>query len=272
MFVAAVVCSLCSLITNAQGPDSDYYNDRITNLFVRLVEAENDSAKEELSDSILIILEKYAGENYLFDDHLDGTRYLGQVTSPDSLMKILTWNLVFSDGRNSFNCIVIFANDNNENRIVSMRGNMGLSNLKQDTILREGEWYGALYYDIQPFVYDDTTFYVLLGIDLSNTFTTSKVIEVLDPNSADGLIFGSPRIKSPRGLAGRFLFHYSASVSMLLRFNEKRDMIHFDHLSPSSPQLIGEFQFYGPDFSYDALEYRNGFWYFIEDVDIRNKE
>jgi len=34
----------------------------------------------------------------------------------------------------------------------------------------------------------------------------------------------------------------------------KMNMIIFDHLSPSKPSYTGNYQFYGPDFSYDGLE------------------
>jgi len=58
---------------------------------------------------------------------------------------------------------------------------------------------------------------------------------------------------------------------MSLQWNEKMNMIIFDHLSPSKPSYTGNYQFYGPDFSYDGLEVVNGYWDLVEDIDIRNK-
>ena len=56
----------------------------------------------------------------------------------------------------------------------------------------------------------------------------------------------------------------------VLKFDENEKQIVFDHLSPKSPQFTGQYQYYGPDFSYDALEFKKGKWVYIKDVDVRN--
>ena len=55
-----------------------------------------------------------------------------------------------------------------------------------------------------------------------------------------------------------------------MRFD--KDMIVFDHLSPSREDLEGQYQFYGPDFSYDGLRWKDCGWVLIEDLDLRAKE
>jgi hypothetical protein len=49
------------------------------------------------------------------------------------------------------------------------------------------------------------------------------------------------------------------------------NMIIFDHLSPSKPSYAGNYQYYGPDFSYDGLKFEQGIWELVENVDIRNQ-
>ena len=34
----------------------------------------------------------------------------------------------------------------------------------------------------------------------------------------------------------------------------------------------GQYQFYGPDLSYDGFEFKNGKWLYIKDVDARNSK
>ena len=45
--------------------------------------------------------------------------------------------------------------------------------------------------------------------------------------------------------------------------------IIYDHLSPTSPQLEGMYDFYVPDGSYDAFKWEKGKWVYIKDFDAR---
>ena len=47
-------------------------------------------------------------------------------------------------------------------------------------------------------------------------------------------------------------------------------MIVFDHLSPRSDSQKGQFQYYGPDMSFDAFVFEKGKWTYKKDVDARN--
>jgi hypothetical protein len=57
-----------------------------------------------------------------------------------------------------------------------------------------------------------------------------------------------------------------------LRYDKKEKMITMDHLAPMEPVFEGDRSYYGPDFSYDALDYQEGKWMLIEDVELRNRE
>ena len=48
-------------------------------------------------------------------------------------------------------------------------------------------------------------------------------------------------------------------------------MIIMDHLAPEDSRFEGQYQFYGPDFSYDALEFKKGEWVFQRDVFAKNR-
>ena len=58
---------------------------------------------------------------------------------------------------------------------------------------------------------------------------------------------------------------------MMLRFDEREELIVFDHLAPMEPKYEGDRSYYGPDFSYDALEFKKGKWILIENVELRNR-
>ena len=69
------------------------------------------------------------------------------------------------------------------------------------------------------------------------------------------------------------MFEYNADLTMSLNFNEHKNEIVFNHLSASQEGLLnGQYQFYGPDGSYDALEFHRDKWFLREDVDVRNEK
>jgi hypothetical protein len=70
------------------------------------------------------------------------------------------------------------------------------------------------------------------------------------------------------------VFEYSSEVSMSLKYIEKRKQIVYSHLAPKDEGeiLIGQYQYYGPDGSFDALELKKDKWMVIEDIDARNSK
>jgi hypothetical protein len=59
---------------------------------------------------------------------------------------------------------------------------------------------------------------------------------------------------------------------MSLKYNEGRKQIIFSHLAPNNldPLLEGQFQYYGPDGSFDALNAKKGKWDYEPAIEIKN--
>jgi hypothetical protein len=57
---------------------------------------------------------------------------------------------------------------------------------------------------------------------------------------------------------------------MSLRYDPQKKMIVFDHLSPTKPSLEGQYEFYGPDFTYDGLKFEKGVWEHYQNIEITN--
>ena len=53
---------------------------------------------------------------------------------------------------------------------------------------------------------------------------------------------------------------------MSLKYEEQRERIIFDHLSPESPSMKNFYSFYVPDMSYDAFVLEGSKWILHEDV------
>ena len=73
-----------------------------------------------------------------------------------------------------------------------------------------------------------------------------------------------------RDKVDRFVLEYSDQVAISVRYNQGSGMITFDHLVPFHPIYENNFEFYGPDGSYDGLEFSGGLWNYRDDIDARN--
>jgi hypothetical protein len=235
---------------------------------------ENISTPEKLAinDSIRHIIEDYAVSDTVFNHRFTNLRYLGQITSPDSLVKIITWNLILDDGGNRYYCYFVRRTAKDRKAILyKLSGIYNEIPERTDTIYSESNWYGALYYDLRPFETGGEKCYALLGIDYGNSFITRKIIDVLSFEQGNSLVFGKKCFTDGKQLLSRVIFEYTSKAVMSLKF-ERNDMIVFDHLSPATPELKDNRQFYGPDFSFDSYVLENGFWKLKSDIDIRNKK
>ena len=136
-------------------------------------------------------------------------------------------------------------------------------------IMSPMNWYGAMYYDLMEFEYKGEGHIVLLGINRNSTLTKKKVIEIV--NTGDSIQFGLEIFDTEkRGDNKREIYEYSVEADMSVWFEEgKDDLIVMDHLSPLKPMYQDKPEYYVPDLSFDALEFKKGKWVLIEDYDAK---
>jgi len=241
-------------------------------LYGRLVNNFDDNDRLRINDSIRLIIDSYVASDTVFNHRFTNLRYLGQITSPDSLLKIITWNLVLRSGPSQYFCYFIRKQEpGKENRVYRLTTTYKEEPVKTDTIYTEPDWYGALYYDIKPYITNDKSCWVLLGIDYGNLFISRKIIEVLSFTPEGSIIFGKKWFASGEKIKFRDVFEYASNGMMSLRFSSDSSIV-FDHLVPFSPALKDDRQYYGPDYSFDAYYFENGLWRLTINVDARNKE
>jgi hypothetical protein len=241
-------------------------------LYNRLLNNYTDSSRLQINDSIRCIIESYVASDTVFIHRFKNLRYLGQITSPDSLLKIITWNLILSESQNQYFCYFIRKQENGkENKIYKLATSYKEDAVKKDTTYTDKDWYGALYYDIRPYIIDGKRGWTLLGIDYGNPDISRKVIDVLNFTPNDSILFGRKWFESDGKIKFREVFEYASNGMMSLRFNSDSSIV-FDHLVPFSPNQLNDRRYYGPDYSYDAYNFINGLWKLIINVDVRNKE
>jgi hypothetical protein len=241
-------------------------------LFGQLTENISSQEKLAVNDSVRSIIEEYASSDTVFNHRFTNLRYLGQITSPDSLIKIITWNLIVEDGDNKYFCYLIKrSGKTGSGRVFKISGTYSQAPIRTDTTYSQLNWYGALYYDIRPFELNDQINYVLLGIDFGNSFITRKIIDILSFNSKDEIVLGLSCFMAGKEIKPRIVFEFASTAVMSLRFNTDKSIV-FDHLSPFDPEFKDNYQYYGPDFSFDSYDFDKGFWRLKTNIDIRNKE
>ncbi len=134
----------------------------------------------------------------------------------------------------------------------------------------DDKWPGMIYYELLEAKDGKESYYLLLGFHPGDGIVQHKGIETLYFTGNGNPKFGKRIIEHEERLKGRLLFHYSVQATMSIRYEEENKRIVMDHLSPAEPNLKSQFQFYGPDGSYDALVFKKDRWLLLSDVDVRS--
>jgi hypothetical protein len=240
-------------------------------LFDRLAGNYNDTDRIHINDSIRTILDSYVRSDSVFTHRFNNLRYLGQIMSPDSLLKIITWNLVLENEPGRYYCYFIRKKESGkESKIYRLSVSYNENPVRTDSTYNESNWYGALYYDLRPFIVENRHCWVLLGIDYGNYEISRKIIEVLSFSPEDSIVFGRKWFSSGNEIKYRDVFEYASNAMMSLRFKSENSII-FDHLVPFSSTHKDDHRYYGPDYSFDAYNFENGLWKLTLNVDARNQ-
>lgn len=236
-----------------------------------ILHGNNDSVRNINSNIFLVKMEELLRNEASFSYPFDSLKNVSIVTSSDKTLRVYTW-LLPSITKNKFNYFGFLQVKDKKTKKVS------LHKLTEGTIIPEElekkslpceNWFGALYYKIIENKAKGKIYYTLLGWRGNSLKTTIKIIDALSINK-DAIKFGAPVFKSEKGMKHRIVFEYTAQAVMSLRYNEKKKMIVFDHLSPSNPALKGNYEYYGPDMTYDGYKFKNNSWYLTKNIEIGN--
>jgi hypothetical protein len=269
-----IILALCCFFIRPAYSQNNSLTDSETleKLFGRLIIEREDSVRLIVNDSIKTIVDKVVEVDSIFNFNFN-IRFLGQITSADSIIKIVSWNLNLRNEPSKYFCYLIKKNEQGKpNSIYKLAADYSLEDISRVSIYTAENWYGALYYEIRPSIINGEKYWIALGINFSNHLITKKIIDIIAFNSNDEIEFGAPVFSLPENeLINREVFKYSADATMALRFLDNNTIV-FDHLVPFSPDFVGKPEFYGPDFSYDAFIFENEIWNLKLDIDVRNEE
>lgn len=263
----------------AQQPSFKELEQKLKEKFEEYNRSRDDAERQELAHEINAgvseILTKPAFVGMEFED----LKIISMLKSKDGNLRIYTWVLPTLIGTYEF---YGYVQPLKEDKLQKVRELVDVSeSIEQPDrkFLDDHNWYGAVYYEMIEKKVDGKTMYTLLGWHPENAAINKKVIEVMYFDDAGRLKFGAPIFQLPKHIQRRIIFEYSAQASMSLKYHKvrkflffKQSMIVFDHLAPPDLALLNQFQYYGPDFSNDALKFKGGKWVYQSDIDARNLE
>ncbi|GIV27913.1 MAG: hypothetical protein KatS3mg027_1727 [Bacteroidia bacterium] len=194
----------------------------------------------------------------------------------DKTFRIITWNVPKNDGTHLYFGFIQhwFKEKKNESVTYRLHTLIDVSNTLKNSpetyVGKPDKWFGMLYYQI----IEGIDYWILLGWDGNEKLIQRKFIDVLYFKKDGTPIFGKDVFKMPKKNPKRIMFQYSSDVVMTLRYEPKKNAIVFSHLSPDSddPYLKNQYQFYGPDGSFDAFVKDKDKWKLVEDIDMRNPD
>jgi len=266
-----IICTF-SLLSLSQVKGQSVVNDvseTLQKLYTAILNADDDE-RIRLNDSVKLIINDYVMSDSLFRHRFDNLRYLGQIDSPDGKLKFITWNLPLRNGENRYYLYIIRKNKKREkNTVYKLEGKYRQESVSTDKIYSAGDWYGALYYSIQPFRYKGNKLYLILGLDSDNINNSRKIIDFLDFDDKDEIIFGKDCLLRDSKKKYREVLEYSADGMISLRLRTKK-LIVFDHVDPFAMGHENDPESFGAGLSFDGYSFRKGNWEFVSDIDVRN--
>ncbi len=243
---------------------------RVYELFSKINLRQTEQLNRCYNDTITSVVDSMVRYESVLDHSFDSLRNVMSILeAPDGSFRIFNWAYPRKDGTFDYYAYIIRKDKNSSLKVFKLND---LSDSIVDPLkakLNKKNWYGCLYYELLCNTYNKRDTYTLLGWDGQDLFTNQKIVEVLSFSSTGEPSFGNNSFTGPFSKYKRVMLQYSEKSSMTLNFNKEKQMIVFDHLSPVKPRYTGHYEYYGADFSYDALLFENGKWKYQADIDVR---
>lgn len=231
----------------------------------------SDSVKLDANAQFINYMQQALADSSSFEQPFSDLANISILTDAQKSFRIFTWLVVTSTGYQPMGLVQVKEGKRGKSDVTR------LENLQEETkslnyrTLSADKWVGVVYYDMIEVNYKKEKYYVLLGFTGNNGITHKKVIDVLSFSGRTPK-FGKPVfLDENERMQSRVVFEYAAMAKMSLKQDAKGKTIAFDHLAPSDLALKDQYQFYGPDFTYDSYSLSKGKWYLKTNIDLRNE-
>lgn len=241
--------------------------DSLSTFSDNMLNAEKVSDRLIANEQLLTTLKELMEYESSFDYSFDELKTISRLKSDDGKLKIFSWNVPIDRNEQKYYSIIQHLPEEGSYHFYVLRdidtNFQDIINFRADV----ANWPGALYLQIVEKHAAYKTYYTLLGWNGNSALTSIKLVDVLSFNKSGEPEFGEGIFKVGKEIQSRMIFEYAATNKMILEYRPDLDLIIFDHLSPPRTDLQGLYEYYGPDFSFDALQWSGRQWIYTPDVD-----
>ncbi|MDF1549212.1 MAG: hypothetical protein P1P88_15405 [Bacteroidales bacterium] len=261
-----------SLLRGQEIKEIQSIEDSLQNHFAALINAKFDSERTIINARIVELFDQVLSNRESFDYQFDNLENISKLKASDGQVRIINWNLPKENGEYLYYAYIQYLDIKSEKlKLFKLQDRSDKLEEPEFKELDMDNWFGALYYFIVAVQSGEKTFYTLLGWDGNNNFTNRKIVECFYIKG-DKLVLGPAVFKMEKGLQNRLIFEFAKQAKMMLRYDDKLEMIVWDHLAPSHKKFEGQFMYYGPDLSQDGIKFTDGYWLLKPNLDLRNME
>ncbi len=207
--------------------------------------------------------------SFNYDFHL--LKRVSVFKSPEQSFRLITWFIPTVEGTYRYYGAIQMATSNGSLKLFPLTDDT--NNLSAANAINSNKnWFGARYYEIIPISSaGKPPYFLLLGWKGNDQRTSKKVIDVLSFENGEP-VFGKNIFETAKGqpLKNRVIFEYNKLNAMTLTFDKNVNMIVFDHLVPYDPKMVGNFEYYASDLSFDGYKLNYGKLTLSENIPLKN--
>ena len=271
-----ILAFLCISAFAQKGNNSLFaeYEDTLKVMAHQIMNAETEAEKRIANTEFITNLTEVLQYEKSFKFPFDSLPTIARISSPDNTFRIFNWLLKKDNGNYEYFGIVHYHNKKRKRyEVIPLVDNSAnIRNAEQEDLDAEN-WYGGLCYQIAYIKKAGRKYYTLLSWDGNDGYSTKKIIDVMYFSGKNKIKFGLPIFKqNKKESQKRVILEYDSKTSISVKYHSKEEKIVFNHLVPPNKDLEGLEEYYIPEGTFNAYQYKRGKWWLQQDVDIRNQQ
>ena len=271
-----ILAFLCISAFAQKGNNSLFaeYEDTLKIMAHQIMNAETEAEKRIANTEFITNLTEVLQYEKSFKFPFDSLPTIARISSPDNTFRIFNWLLKKDNGNYEYFGIVHYHNKKRKRyEVIPLVDNSAnIRNAEQEDLDAEN-WYGGLCYQIAYIKKAGRKYYTLLSWDGNDGYSTKKIIDVMYFSGKNKIKFGLPIFKqNKKESQKRVILEYDSKTSISVKYHSKEEKIVFNHLVPPNKDLEGLEEYYIPEGTFNAYQYKRGKWWLQQDVDIRNQQ
>jgi hypothetical protein len=250
------------------------YEDTLKVIAHKIMNAESEEQRRLANNAFITNLNQALQYEKSFTFPFDSLVTISRIKSPDNIFRIFNWLLRKDNGTYEYYGIVHYHNKRRKRYdLIALTDNSANIRNPEHADLDAANWYGGLIYDIAYIKKTGVKYYTTLSYDLNDSYSRKKILDVMYFSGKNKIKFGLPIFKKSKTVSQkRVILEYDSKTSISVKYHKEKKQIIFDNLVPTRKDLEGLYEYYIPEGTFNAYNYKNGKWWLEEDVDIRNTQ